>query len=501
MKTGHKTRGACVPKILLPSLVFVFSALPAFATDKYWVGSGNYDDTDRWALSSGGTDYTTTPGSSDLAIFDGGGTSNCTINSDADLLGIDIRAAYTGTITLKDAITLEVGDNGFVQAGGTFASQTGGSNELRVAGSWSNTGGVFTHSGTVTLDGTASGKTLLSGGQAFHNLTLNRFGGEWTLNDRLHVDDTLTITNGTLDVSTNDYAIRTNSWFQTGGTFTPRKGTVFFNVGDGIVASTSAFYNLQIGGASEDGLVGYWKMDETSGTTAADSSGSGNDGIHNNSPTISSDTPSAIKFTNPRCLSLNGTDQGVDVDSFSWSADGDPISVSFWVHSPGADTDVAFGVGESDNLDHRILSHAPWSDNTVIWDYGDESVNGRVTTSFAGYEKKWTHVALVSEGLGGNFQAIYLDGILANSNTVSDAPDIVRNDLYIGCARRRAGARGNFQAGRMDARGSARQFPSRKNGRLPHLRPRPLRSRSHQSCQRLPLRRHRRRRLHHHLRR
>ena len=42
---------------------------------------------------------------------------------------------------------------------------------------------------------------------------------------------------------------------------------------------------------SSSGLVGYWKFNEGSGTTAADSSGTGNTGTLNNTPTWSTDTP------------------------------------------------------------------------------------------------------------------------------------------------------------------------------------------------------------------
>lgn len=58
---------------------------------------------------------------------------------------------------------------------------------------------------------------------------------------------------------------------------------------------------------STDSLVGYWKFDETSGTTAADASGDGNTGTHTNGPTISTDVSSTISFTNPRSLSFDGT--------------------------------------------------------------------------------------------------------------------------------------------------------------------------------------------------
>ncbi|MBI3083015.1 MAG: hypothetical protein HYY90_01420, partial [Candidatus Omnitrophica bacterium] len=55
---------------MLGLLLFPASAEAAV---KYWVGgtAGNFSDANRWALTSGGTDYTTTPGSADVATFDG----------------------------------------------------------------------------------------------------------------------------------------------------------------------------------------------------------------------------------------------------------------------------------------------------------------------------------------------------------------------------------------------------------------------------------------------
>ena len=48
----------------------------AEAAVKYWVGgtAGNFSDANRWALTSGGTTYTTTPGEADVATFDGNGS-------------------------------------------------------------------------------------------------------------------------------------------------------------------------------------------------------------------------------------------------------------------------------------------------------------------------------------------------------------------------------------------------------------------------------------------
>ncbi|MEK7562872.1 MAG: LamG domain-containing protein, partial [Patescibacteria group bacterium] len=82
---------------------------------------------------------------------------------------------------------------------------------------------------------------------------------------------------------------------------------------------------------SADSLVGYWKFDETSGTSAADSSGDGNSGTHTNSPTISTDVPTTA-FTNGRSLSFDGTDDYVDAgNSSTLQAGTQNWTISSWV--------------------------------------------------------------------------------------------------------------------------------------------------------------------------
>jgi hypothetical protein len=84
----------------------------------------------------------------------------------------------------------------------------------------------------------------------------------------------------------------------------------------------------------------------------------------------------------------------------------------------------------------------------VCWDYGDIGGNGRISTSYAGKIGKWTHVALVSGGAGGNFKAIYLDGVLAASADVSDGPSHTITGLDIGRSPESLG--GDFHLGRID---------------------------------------------------
>jgi len=68
----------------------------------------------------------------------------------------------------------------------------------------------------------------------------------------------------------------------------------------------------------------------------------------------------------------------------------------------------------------------------LYWDYGDVNAGGRLTADFTPYLNQWTHVALVSEGLGGNFKGIYINGVLVASANNSSGPAIALSSLRLG---------------------------------------------------------------------
>ncbi len=170
-----------------------------------------------------------------------------------------------------------------------------------------------------------------------------------------------------------------------------------------------------------DGLVGWWKFDEGSGTSAADSSGYGNTGTLTNGPTWAAGKRGAA-------VNFDANDDFVVNAAFSWPA-GSAISVAFWNYSPGGTQSSAFSVGGSGDP-NRILAHAPWDDNVLYWDYGSSGGPGRITTNYAGYLNKWTHIVLVNNGT--NFQAIYLNGSLITSDTSVDAAPGAQSGIWIG---------------------------------------------------------------------
>jgi hypothetical protein len=183
---------------------------------------------------------------------------------------------------------------------------------------------------------------------------------------------------------------------------------------------------------AQAGPVGYWKGDDGAApTVATDSSGNGHHGTYVNGATTSPLVP-GTQFTDSRSMIFDGVNDYVDVPTFSWPAGG-PVTVAFWNFVATADIQQAnaFSVGNQDNPS-RFQAHVPWENHNMYWDYGDWTGNGRVSINYDPYLDKWTHVALVSEGNGGAFMGIYLDGALVASSNVSDGPDVPLSGLTIG---------------------------------------------------------------------
>lgn len=98
--------------------------------------------------------------------------------------------------------------------------------------------------------------------------------------------------------------IVSGAYSHTGGTFNPNTSgrVVLASTTNQTVATT--FNDLVI----NDGLIGYWKLDEGSGTTAADASGYGHAATLYNSPVWNTTTPTTMDFHDPYSLQFNRTD-------------------------------------------------------------------------------------------------------------------------------------------------------------------------------------------------
>ena len=151
--------------------------------NRYWVGgTASWDGTagTKWSATSGGGGGASVPTSADDVFFDANSTGTVTIATGNTGAKSITCTGFTGTIAGSAAIT--------------------------VSGSITLVAGMsYTHSGTVTINATA---TLTTAGKTFSGLTINGSGITVTLGDALNISTrTLTVTQGTFTTSASNYAI------------------------------------------------------------------------------------------------------------------------------------------------------------------------------------------------------------------------------------------------------------------------------------------------------
>jgi hypothetical protein len=171
--------------------------------DKFWVGgSGNItDNINHLSDSSGGSPGATLPGSGDNVFFD----------SESNHGGSD--AAYTVTVNgAFSCADMSFTRSGDPSTGGlpTLAGGTG-SPTFSIYGSLTLCASMtFSYWGTLTMKATSGTKTITSNGVAWNcNLTFDGVGGTFQFEDNLTFDvsKSLTLTNGTVDLTTHSTTV------------------------------------------------------------------------------------------------------------------------------------------------------------------------------------------------------------------------------------------------------------------------------------------------------
>jgi YVTN family beta-propeller protein len=143
--------------------------------------------------------------------------------------------------------------------------------------------------------------------------------------------------NGTFNLNTGTLAL-SNTFTRSGGAFNVDTGTLALNGhATQVIPSGISPYNLNIQ-TTDYGLAGYWPMDEGSGTTIADASGSGNPATLNGATWAGSNAP--IRFINPSALNL---------------------STNAYVQAPHANTALDFGTDQDFSTALWVKKSAPTS--------------------------------------------------------------------------------------------------------------------------------------------
>jgi hypothetical protein len=153
----------------------------------------------------------------------------------------------------------------------------------------------------------------------------------------------------------------------------------------------------------QNGLAGWWKLDDGSGTSAADSSGNGKTGTLVNAPTWTTGNINGA-------LTFNGTNQQVSIPSLGLSS---VFSFSFWVKSTYGTGSEMFSIG------NFIYCEANYSAGDIAACSPDASTH--VITAGGLMDGNWHHVAYVSTGAAAT-QLMYVDGTL--QGTVTATPNL-----------------------------------------------------------------------------
>ncbi len=283
-------------------LLGTFWAVEGNAATKIWnnsQGNQRFNEAKNWTPLG-------VPGTGDVATFNATSTSDCQITSLARIAGIDIQAAYTGTMTQIKGVTVIVGASGFKQAGGTY-------------------------------------------------VTNQTFGA---------------------------------------------------------------------------GPVMHLRFDETAGPTAADSSGSGNNGTHVNSPTVSVAAPPG-SFTNPRSLSFTGGSDHVSVaDDASLDFGFGDFTLMAWIfpNAVASDKQVIMGKTDGASSGFRFITANGDGDRIKLvrgysFNAGPQSNDGVLTNG------AWHHVAAVVKG---NSVSFFVNGVAAGGGTLPANSATTGTNLIIG---------------------------------------------------------------------
>jgi type II secretory pathway pseudopilin PulG len=158
--------------------------------------------------------------------------------------------------------------------------------------------------------------------------------------------------------------------------------------------------------AYNGGLIGCWKLDETSGTTAVDSSGTGNDG------NLVNMTPSGCWVSGQigNALAFDGTDDFVQVANLSNQL-GANYTISWWAEPN------QIAVKENILLGTDSTSHdfEYYQNNTNLCVRADAGSSDDITVNNVFTVGQWVHICGVGDANG---TGVYVNGTLAGTTTV-----------------------------------------------------------------------------------
>jgi hypothetical protein len=133
-------------------------------------------------------------------------------------------------------------------------------------------------------------------------------------------------------------------------------------------------------------------------------------------------------------LRFDGADDLVSVPNFGTYAPTTEITIEFWQRVSAVRPQETFALNP-DTGNNRILSHVPWDNGWVYWDFGNIGAGGRLEYPQPGgggiLVNTWQHFALVASQ-SGNYMRAYRNGVLEGQKAGMEPFDLVAAALQIG---------------------------------------------------------------------
>jgi hypothetical protein len=198
------------------------------------------------------------------------------------------------------------------------------------------------------------------------------------------------------------------------------------------------------------GLVGYWKFDEGTGTSAADSTGNGNTGTLTNSPTWQTG-----QYGN--AVNFDGSNDYVSVpDPGAGSvfdfANGTSITVAAWVNLTSLPQDaIVLSKGATGGADNANYQMEIATNNHLYLSFTSGGVWQTAQSTATVPVSGWHHY-VVSQTFGSASLQMYIDGaVIASDSGDTSAPDVTNVALWFGADNEAtAGATDNELNGKID---------------------------------------------------
>ncbi len=204
----------------------------------------------------------------------------------------------------------------------------------------------------------------------------------------------------------------------------------------------NTLYNVTTGkGGSTSGLVGWWELEEGTGTSASDTSGNGNTGTMQNM-----ESADWIKGKIGKALSFDGINEYINVSN-SYTLKTQEFSISMWLYPINSSEVNPISLSENNlNYGWTVYSNAPWTYGNFVVGNG---TSYELATDFLKnvfVNNNWTHVILTMNSTK-NLK-LYINGVYIKQNQFSAPYQTVyyrSNDTFkIGGGRGMSGAHSMF---------------------------------------------------------